>query len=143
MLEIIIPEREVLTLEHLVLDLNGTLACDGVLLPGVGERIARLRKVLQIHLLTANTHGGGDEIARVLEIEFNLLGPGAGGPQKDAFVQALGPERVAAIGNGVNDAAMLKRCALGIAVGGCEGTAIGALLAADVYTPNILDALDL
>lgn len=143
MLEISIPDREILTLQHLVLDLNGTLACQGALLPGVGERLTRLRGLLNIHLLTANTHGGGAAIARALGIEFNQLGPGAGGPQKEAFVAELGPQQVVAIGNGVNDVAMLRRSALGIAVGGGEGTATAAILAADIYVSSIVDALDL
>jgi len=44
-------------LEHLVMDVNGTLAVDGQLIEGVGEKIESLRSTLIIHLLTANTHG--------------------------------------------------------------------------------------
>ncbi len=35
MLEIDIPGKSTLKLSHLVLDYNGTVACDGHLLPGV------------------------------------------------------------------------------------------------------------
>ena len=38
MIEVMVPEHESLSIEHLVLDYNGTLACDGRLLPGVRER---------------------------------------------------------------------------------------------------------
>jgi soluble P-type ATPase len=38
---------------------------------------------------------------------------------------------------------MLDAAALGIAVNGGEGAAVVAILAADIYTPNILDALNL
>jgi soluble P-type ATPase len=38
---------------------------------------------------------------------------------------------------------MLAAAALGIAVNGTEGMSTAALLAADIYVPNILDALDL
>ena len=58
-------------------------------------------------------------------------------------MEELGPERVAAIGNGANDAAMLRRAALGIAVMGGEGLAAACLNAADAIAPDIGTALDL
>ena len=143
MLTISIPDSREITLEHLVLDMNGTLARDGVLLPGVKERLDQLKPLLAIHLITADTHGGGQEAARTLGIQFHKMQPGPGGPQKLALLQELGTESVAAIGNGVNDALMLKESALGIAVNGGEGAAVAAILAADIYVPNILDALAL
>lgn len=143
MIKITIPYSPNLQLENLVLDLNGTLAVDGVLIPGVAARITSLAQQLQIHLLTANTHGGGAAIAQELGIPFTQLGPGPGGKQKERFVQKLGPDTVVAIGNGANDAAMLKAAALGIAVNGAEGAASSAIFAADVYVPSIHDALDL
>jgi len=42
-----------------------------------------------------------------------------------------------------NDVPMLKRCALGIAVLGPEGSSIEALLAADLLCRTIEDALEL
>jgi soluble P-type ATPase len=42
MLEIAIPSGSVLQLEYLVLDVNETIALDGQLLPGIGERPDRL-----------------------------------------------------------------------------------------------------
>ena len=143
MLHIAIPHHRKLTLEHLVLDLNGTLARDGVLLPGVKERLDQLKSHLTIHLVTANTHGGGQEAALELGIHFHKMGQGETGPQKLVLVTALGPQRVVAIGNGANDALMLETAALGIAVNGGEGAAVSAILAADIYAPDILVALDL
>jgi len=143
MITISIPDYRDLSLEHLVLDMNGTLARDGILLPGVKNLIARLQRLLVIHLITADTHGGGEEAARALQVVYHKMRPGPGGPQKLALLHELGPERVVAIGNGANDALMLKEAALGIAVNGGEGSALAAILAADVHTSNILDALDL
>ncbi len=143
MITILIPTFHVLSLHHLVLDLNGTLALDGVLLPGVQERIHALKPLLDIHLITADTHGGGQEAAQILGVRFHQMQPSPGGPQKKALVQSLGGSEVVAIGNGVNDALMLKEAGLGIAVNGKEGAAVAAILAADIYIPNILDALDL
>lgn len=143
MIQIEIPNGPHLQLENLVLDLNGTLAVDGVLIPGVAVRITSLAQQLQIYLLTANTHGGGAAIAQELGIQFTQLTSGPGGIQKDLFVQQLGPGTVVALGNGANDAAMLRAAALGIAVSGTEGAAPSAIFAADVYSPTIHDALDL
>jgi len=46
MLEIDIPGYRALRLVHLVLDYNGTLACDGALVDGVGDRLAALAGML-------------------------------------------------------------------------------------------------
>lgn len=143
MLTIDIPDYKELHIQHLVLDMNGTLARDGALLPGAKERLDQLKPLLTIHLITADTHGGGQEAARELDIRFHKMTPGPGGPQKLTLVRALGPESVVAIGNGANDALMLKESALGVAVNGGEGAAVAAILAADIYAPDILVALDL
>lgn len=58
MIEILIPGRGDLHLQHLVLDMNGTLATDGTLIPGVAERVAMLKRQLEVVVVTADTHGG-------------------------------------------------------------------------------------
>ena len=60
-----------------------------------------------------------------------------------AYLQALGPEQVVAIGNGRNDRRMLEAAALSMAVSSLEGTAVEALMAAHVYLPSVHEALDL
>ena len=52
-------------------------------------------------------------------------------------------ESVAAIGQGANDAAMLKEAALGICVMSPEGAATETLLSSDLVMPNITAALEL
>jgi soluble P-type ATPase len=47
-------------------------------------------------------------------------------------VAALGADSTAAIGNGRNDAAMLRVARIGIAIVGPEGSASAAIAAADV-----------
>jgi soluble P-type ATPase len=53
-----IPGNKDLQLEHLVLDFNGTLACDGRLIQGVRERLKAMADQIKIHVLTADTFGG-------------------------------------------------------------------------------------
>jgi len=57
MIEIKIPGCAEFSFHHLVLDVNGTIAKDGQLLPGVYERLDELRREIEVHLATADTHG--------------------------------------------------------------------------------------
>jgi len=143
MIELDIPGRGVLQLSHLVLDVNGTLALDGRLLDGMKKRIATLSDRLEIHLLTADTHGQQAEIDRQLGRQAVRILPGDEAGQKAAYVRRLGAEGVAAVGQGANDAGMLAAAALGICVLSTEGTAAETLLAADLVAPDIFAALDL
>jgi soluble P-type ATPase len=143
-IELAIPGWKSLHLDYLVLDVNGTLTKDGVLLPGVAERLADLRSVLDLRLLSADTFGRLDAIAADLGVQAEHLRGGAPeAAQKAFFVQQLGASGVAAVGNGANDAAMLRASALGIAVLGPEGLASSALVEADVLVGSITDGLDL
>lgn len=103
MLSVAISGHATLTLEHLVLDVNGTIALDGALLPGVAELLAALRPTLTLHLVTADTHGRQHEIDRELGLTATLLPAGIDQAEaKAALVRGLGVGRVAAIGNGAN-----------------------------------------
>lgn len=143
MIELTIPGRGTLRLEHLVSDVNGTLAVDGQLLDGVAKRIGSLRDRLQIHLLTADTHGGQAVIDQQLNLTAQRMKPGDEAAQKAGYVRGLGAESVVAIGQGANDAEMLEAAALGICVSSAEGIAVETLLAADLLMPDIQSALDL
>jgi P-type E1-E2 ATPase len=142
-IELNIPGRGTLQVQHLVLDVNGTLAVDGLLLEGVARRLAALRDRLQIHLLTADTHGRQAEIDRQLNLQAVRLQPGDEAAQKADYLRRLGADRAAAIGQGANDAGMLEAAGLGICVLSAEGAAVSSLLAADLVVPDILTALDL
>jgi P-type E1-E2 ATPase len=142
-LQIAVPGRNPLELHHMVLDVNGTLAVDGVLIEGVAERLAQLRECLEIHLITADTHGRQQEIDRQLGVTARRMQPVDERHQKFMFVNELGHQHTVAIGNGCNDAWMLEAAAVGIAVLGTEGLNTEALRGADVVVLSILDALDL
>lgn len=129
--------------KHLVLDLNGTLTIDGQLLPGVAERLATLGTRLDVQFLTADTHGRAADLAARLGVEWTRVKAGQEAEQKERFVQELGAETVVAIGNGANDAKMLAAAGIGIVVLGEEGTAVQALLNADIASRTITEALDL
>jgi len=141
MIVIDIPGRGRLELEHLVLDVNGTIAVGGVLVPGVAEAVEALGAALHVVAITADTHGTANRLRELLGIEIHVIPAGDEGASKLEFVRGLGAERVVAIGNGANDAAMLGEAALGISVIGGEGASTAAVNAADVVTTSVLDAL--
>jgi P-type E1-E2 ATPase len=143
MLEINIPGRGMLEIIHLVSDVNGTLAIDGILMEGIQEKVSKLRKQLEIHLLTANTHGKQNEIDKILNLKSVIISPGKEALQKADFVRSLGAENVVAIGQGANDAEMLKTASIGICVISPEGTAVETFLAADLVVPDIYAGLEI
>jgi len=143
MIELTIPGRGPLRIEHLVTDVNGTLAVDGVLIGGLTKRIAALRDRLEIHMLTADTHSRQSSIDEQLNLKATRIQPGNEAGKKAEFVRELGTETVVAIGQGANDAEMLKTAALGICVISQEGVAVETLLSADIVVPDIFAALDL
>ena len=143
MIELNIPGRGILQLEHLVSDVNGTLAVDGQLPDGLPRLIRNLRDRLTIHLITADTHGRQFLIDQQLGLQAVRLQPGDEASQKAEYVRRLGARGVVALGQGANDAAMLKEAGLGICVLSREATCVEALLAADLLAPDIFAALEL
>lgn len=143
MIEINIPGRGLLRLEYLVTDVNGTLAIDGQLIEGVAQRIEHLKSKLTVHMLTADTHGKQVLIDQQLNLTAVRIQPGNESEQKADYVRRLGTEKVVALGQGANDAGMLREAALGICVLSLEGTASEAISSADLVVPDINTALDL
>lgn len=143
MIELTIPGRGLLRIAHLVTDVNGTLALDGILIEGLAKRLTSLRDRLEVHLLTADTHGRQATIDELLKLKATRIQAGNEAMIKAQFVSQLGAERVVAIGQGANDAEMLKAAALGICVMSKEGVAVETLISADLVVPDIFSALDL
>ncbi len=140
MIRIDIPQRGIIELHHAVFDVNGTLAVDGIPIPAVVGRLQALAEQLSLHALTAGTHGNIAGLERVLGFPLHLI---ATGEEKLQYVEQLGPAHVIAFGNGMNDVAMLRLAAIGVAVLAEEGMAISALQAADVLVLGPVDAIDL
>jgi soluble P-type ATPase len=143
MIETSIPGYGTIRLEHLVLDFNGTLACDGLMISGVKERLNALSEQLDIHVLTADTFGkAASQLAgvncklSVLPLEQQDLG-------KLEYVKKLGCDKTCCMGNGRNDRLMLRESALGVAVILEEGAAMETLSSANIVCTSILSALDL
>lgn len=144
---ITIPGRGTFHLQHLVLDVNGTIAVGGRIIDGIPRRLHALRDGgLQVHWITADTRGcqaALDEEMGWPAVRISATDPGGEPAQKAAFVRSLGSAHVIAVGNGANDVDMLREAALGIGVVGPEGLDLDALLAADLIAPDIHTALDM
>lgn len=143
MLEIKVPGLKTVRLEHLVIDYNGTLAVDGNPLKGVEDLLWSLSEKINIHVLTADTHG---TVAEKMPRSFYKIAviPVANQiNEKEKYVKNLGWRCTAAIGNGMNDCKMLKKAALGIAVVQKEGAALKAVTSGDILCTSIHDALEL
>jgi soluble P-type ATPase len=143
MIEITIPGADTLRLDYLVADFNGTLAVDGVLLPGVADALWRLADLLDLHVVTADTHHNARNALTGLPCELVILPDDTQDEAKWRYVQTLGAPRCVCIGNGCNDHLMLAAAGLGIAVMQDEGASVKALLAADVAATDINTAFDL
>ena len=140
MIRIDIPQRGMIELHHAVFDVNGTLAIDGMPIPGVVDRLKALGEHLSLHALTAGTHGNIMELQKVLGIPLQII---SSGEEKTRYVERLGPANVIAFGNGMNDLGMLRLAAIGVAILAGEGAAMVALQAADVLALGPVDAIDL
>lgn len=143
MIELNIPGRGTVQLEHLVTDVNGTLAIDGRLQEGLSRALVGLTDRLSLHLITADTHGAQHIIDRQIGVPAVRIETGDEREQKAAYVQRLGAARVIAIGQGANDGAMLEAAAIGVCVLSAEGAAIETLLASDVVVPDVFTALEM
>ncbi len=143
MMDIHIPGREPICLEHLLLDYNGTLAEDGHPIPGISDRIQGISKHLTVHVITADTFGTvearlGHTHCRIVRI-----------PEPDQvkakadYLELLGPAHTLACGNGANDQAMLEAAAIGVAILQAEGMAASLLTAADILIKDIHHLFDL
>ena len=141
MIEISIPGRDTLRIEHLVLDYNGTIAVDGLLIEGVKERIEQLLPLVDIHVLTADTYGTVTAQCAPLGVHVEKFPREGAALCKKAIVERL--KGVCAIGNGYNDIPMFDSAELAIAVLEGEGMCSSLLLHADVLAKSIADGLDL
>ncbi|MEJ2639112.1 MAG: hypothetical protein P8010_06010 [Desulfosarcinaceae bacterium] len=85
-------------LDHLVLDYNGTLAVDGILLSGVAESLKALAADLNIQVLTADTFGKAAQGLSGLPCELAVLPPGAHVLAIRVFIRNLGADTCACVG---------------------------------------------
>jgi P-type E1-E2 ATPase len=143
LIEIDIPGQRTYRFKHLVIDLNGTISLDGDIIDGVPERIELLSHLVDIAVVTADTRGKAQELGQALRVKVYKINNENEQLKKLKLVQQLGSDTTVSIGNGSNDAAMLKESILGICVLGPEGASFEAISNCDLVAPDIKAALDL
>ncbi|NMB36411.1 MAG: ATPase P [Firmicutes bacterium] len=140
-LELNIPGRGAVKLTKIIFDLNGTLTVDGRMRKETLSLLKKVAEVLEIYILTADTLGSAMQIDWGSDIDVHIVSGENTSRAKIDFLELVGPLETMAVGNGTNDAGMLEKAALSIAVLGPEGCALEALRAAELVVRNIDDAL--
>lgn len=141
-MDINIPGFDTITVKKILLDYNGTLAVDGILIPGVKEILNELSEHFEIHVITADTFGSAESELDGINCTFTKLDPENQSEAKLRYLEECGKEATACIGNGKNDRYMLKESILGIAVVQAEGAYTETLIMSDIVCQSILNALD-
>ena len=150
------PGQSNLDIEFILIDFNGTLAIDRRVHPKAKDKINLLSKRTKIYIFvnppTPPFDKGGkggilakeliEERLRKVKAEIIYLAEGDSSGKKLDLLRQLGPTRCVAIGNGMDDAALMQEAAIGICVISKEGSSGEAMKHADLVFTDILDALD-
>ncbi len=138
-----IPNFKQIRLKNIVLDYNGTIAKDGILQTAVKELLPLLANKYYIYVITADTFGSVHKELESFDVEVKVLTSKNHTQEKATFVKSLQSENTVAVGNGNNDALMLREAEIGIAIMGDEGCATQTLRESDIVCKTIQDALEL
>jgi P-type E1-E2 ATPase len=138
-----VPHYKRLVLRHVVLDYNGTLAKDGKLKKKAKKLLRLLTENYRVHVITADTFGSVQAQLEGFDVTVKVLHSADHSAEKADYAKALSAASCAAVGNGNNDAEMLRDAELGIALMGDEGCSTRTLLNSDIVCKSIGDALEL
>jgi soluble P-type ATPase len=142
-MEIIMPGKTELCIEHVVFDFNGTLACDGGISEAVKRKLLELADFYKLHVLTADTFGSAAEECNDLPVFLRIIPQGGNGLYKAQILDEIGPENCACLGNGANDIEMFKKAAFSICVLGREGLFASLIQYSDIIVNSVEDGIDL
>ena len=113
-MDISIPGYGDLKIENIVLDYNGTLASGGRIIEESVTMLKKLSADYRLFVITADTFGTVERELQGIDCRLHIIGRDNQARQKEEFVETLGADITAAMGNGRNDILMLKRAALGV-----------------------------
>lgn len=137
MLEVAVPNDKTFRFKHIIFDYNGTIAFDGMVLSSFIHHIGAVSEQLDVYVVTADTFGTVQQQLSGLPCTIYRIDPGQQAEQKRTFLHTLDASCTIAVGNGANDALMLKEAALGIALCGQEGMAAINAATADIIVPSL------
>lgn len=144
MKEFNIPNYGKITIKNIIFDINGTIQFKEQISEALVNKFDELKKFYNIYLVSADTRGNLKELAGFLKVSYIKINPkgDSEAEAKNSELIKLGKEVTVAIGNGNNDALMLKNSILGITVLGSEGATVKSILNSDVIVPDPLSAID-
>lgn len=138
-----IPGKEEIEIENIILDYNGTIAVDGILIDGVRDKIDILKDFLNIYIVTADTYGSVKKQCSNLPVEILTFPKENAGLEKEKIIENLNPHKTIAVGNGFNDIKMFKKSILSIAIIEAEGCSSELILNSDIICKSIIDAFNI
>ena len=135
------PGQSPLEIELVLLNFEGTLATDRRVHPKAKDKLNLLSKRCKIYILAKGEQEAIREILKKVKAEVIYLTEGEVSQGKLDLLRQVGAARTVAIGNGVDDVAMIEEAGLGICIIGVQGTSAEAIKKADVVFTDILHAL--
>ncbi|MCD6420339.1 MAG: HAD family hydrolase [Synergistetes bacterium] len=144
MISVTIPGKGDIVIKAVAMDMNGTIALDGRLLPGIKDMLGLLKDKVDIFVLTSDTYGTADELQNILPyVKLIMLPSGSSGEAKVELLREYSWDGIVAIGNGCNDVQMFNSACVSIAVVGREGLCDQLLEKADIVVTDVRDAIAL
>ena len=143
MIQVDIPGKKSLKIKHVIFDYNGTIAKVGTLKSSVEKGIRQFSDRLTFHVLTADTFGSVKTQLQGVDASLTVISQDHQDQKKLDYLTSLGAEQTLCVGNGRNDALMIKKACIGIAVLGDEGLSSTCLAASDIVVKDILDVFGL
>jgi len=139
-----IPNYGEITIKNVVFDINGTIQFEGKISEEICIKFNDLRNFYDIYLISSDTRGNLKDIAKLLNVNYILITSNGISHEeaKCKEIIKLGENETVAIGNGNNDALMLKKALLGLAIIGKEGTTTKCVLNSDLIFPDPLSAIN-
>jgi soluble P-type ATPase len=134
------------SIQSVVSDYTGTHSFGGLIPPGVKTKLRKLAKLVDLHIVTADSFGTARQELAGIAVPY-LLRTRRHDREKAKYVRQFDLKHVAAFGNGNNDRLMLKAVkdggGLAIAVDNGEGCALDAMRNADLFVAGAGKAIDL
>ncbi|QZY56084.1 HAD family hydrolase [Crassaminicella profunda] len=143
MLKIHIPGRNLIEVENIVFDYNGTLAVDGNMSRDTKDMLEKINKFLNVYIATADTYGTVKESCKDIDVVIKTFPHENAGACKKEIVEKLDREKTICVGNGYNDILMSQECIISIGVIGPEGVSGKLLLVCDIVVNHIKDVFDM
>jgi P-type E1-E2 ATPase len=144
MKEVNIPKLGTIKIKNIIFDMNGTIQFKGQVSDEIVKKFNELKKHFNVYLVSSDTRGNLSAIAQKLGVEYIKIAPAniTDAEEKNNVLLKLGKEQTIAVGNGNNDALMLKNALLGIAIIGNEGASSKSILNSNVVFTDPLSAID-